>query len=88
MGLVRLLVRLAMIVFTAGVALALMALALVTLAAMFVWSLLRGRKPTVDLSGLRRARKRMADGDVMDVEAREIREPQVPARRLTSSRNE
>lgn len=85
MPLVRLLLRLALVVVTALVGLALMALALVTVAALFAWSLLRGRKPVVDLSGLKRARRQMGGGEVVDVEAREV---PTASPRLTSTRGE
>lgn len=91
MRLVRWLLRLALIALTMLVGLALMALALVTVVVLFAWSVLRGRKPAVDLSGLCRARKHMGGGDVVDVEVREVHEVHkgaVQTRRLTSSSGE
>lgn len=73
MRFVRLLFRLALVVLSVIVGLAMMALALLVLVGVLAWSLLRGRKPVVDLSGLRRARRHMGGrGEVVDVEAREV----------------
>ncbi|MEJ6000396.1 hypothetical protein [Paucibacter soli] len=69
--------RLVFTVFTVLLVLGLMAVALVTVLGLVLWSLLRGRRPVVDLSGLARARQfrpgaRKAAGEVVDVEAREV----------------
>ncbi len=76
------LVRLLLAVFTVLLVLSLMAVALVTMLGLIVWSLLRGRKPRIDVSGFARARGKFgprragrarADlGEVVDVEAREV----------------
>lgn len=88
-ALISLVLRLVLAVATAILVLGLMALALVTLLGLSLWSLLRGRKPTVDLSGFARARafragqgfraaggagQRMDPADVVDVEVREVAE--------------
>jgi hypothetical protein len=72
--------RLVFTVFTVLLVLGLMAVALVTLLGLMLWSLLRGRKPVVDLSGFARARqfrpgsgtRTKPVGEVVDVEAREV----------------
>jgi len=63
--------------------LALMAVALLTLIGVVIWSLVRGRRPTIDVSGFARARgkfnpgrPRQAMGEVVDIEAREV--PEMP----------
>lgn len=87
-ALISLVLRLVLAVATAILVLGLMALALATLLGLSLWSLLRGRKPVVDLSGFARARafragqgfagaagpggRRMDPADVVDVEAREV----------------
>jgi hypothetical protein len=64
--------------------LALMGVALVTLTGVVVWSLIRGRRPKIDVSGFAKARNgfggggfnagrvRKPMGEVVDVEAREV----------------
>ena len=64
--------------------LALMGVALVTLIGVLLWSLIRGRRPKIDVSGFARARNgfsaggfnagraRQPMGEVVDVEAREV----------------
>lgn len=72
--------RLVFTVFTVLLVLGLMAVALVTVLGLVLWSLLRGRKPVVDLSGFARARqfrpggaaRARPAGEVVDVEAREV----------------
>lgn len=77
---VRLLFTLATVFFV----LMLMGIALVSLLAFALWSLLRGRRPVFDFSGLQRARQfragtrsarpaRPAESDIVDVEVREVR---------------
>jgi len=81
-----LLTRLVLGVATAVLVLAFFALALVTLLGVVIWSLLRGRKPVIDVSGLKRAgqfragrgpmsARREPVGEVVDVEAREVPTP-------------
>jgi hypothetical protein len=72
MPLIRILLRAALLVGGVVLGLAMMALAVLVMLAVLVWSLLRGRKPVVDLSGLRRARRHMGGGEVVDVEARDV----------------
>ncbi|MDL5034167.1 hypothetical protein QRD43_19865 [Pelomonas sp. APW6] len=87
-ALISLVLRLVLAVATAVLVLGLMALALATLLGLSLWSLIRGRKPVVDLSGFARARafragqgfagaagpggRRVDPADVVDVEAREV----------------
>ncbi len=87
-ALISLVLRLVLAVATAILVLGLMALALATLLGLSLWSLIRGRKPVVDLSGFARARafragqgfggpagpggRRVDPADVVDVEAREV----------------
>lgn len=90
-------VRLLLTVATVVLVLCLMAVALLTMLGLVIWSLLRGRKPTIDVSGFARARQFRAGrpgagraaapvGEVVDVEVREVREepgqPVQPPRRL------
>ena len=91
-ALISLVLRLVLAVATAILVLGLMALALATLLGLSLWSLIRGRKPVVDLSGFARARAFRAGpgfaprpgrggpiGDVVDVEAREVGAAPEPA---------
>lgn len=89
-ALITVVLRLVLAVATAILVLGLMALALATFLGLSLWSLIRGRRPTVDLSGFARARSfragagfgaqpggrgaRMNPADVVDIEAREVRE--------------
>ncbi|MET0517847.1 MAG: hypothetical protein ABW005_03320 [Burkholderiaceae bacterium] len=77
--------RLILTAATVLLVLALMAVALVSLLGLLLWSLIRGRRPTIDLSGFARARQFRAGrpgaaaaapprGEVVDVEAREVPE--------------
>ena len=88
-ALVSFVIRLLLTVATVILVVSLMAVALVTMLGLIVWSLIRGRKPTIDVSGFARARGKFrpganraggtmgAMGDVVDVEAREV--PNAPA---------
>ena len=73
---VRVVLTLATIVFVLG----LMAVALVTMLFVIVFSLLSGKKPKIDVSGFKRAKQfragapRKPAGEVIDVEAREVPE--------------
>ncbi|MDC8787198.1 hypothetical protein [Roseateles koreensis] len=77
---VTLLARLVLGVATAVFVLVLLSLALFAMLALALWSLVRGRKPVVDVSGLRRASQfragrdmaRRPMGEVVDVEVREV----------------
>ena len=80
---VRVVLTLATIVLVLG----LMAVALVTMLFVIIFSLLSGKKPKIDVSGFKRARQFRAGapraskkpaGEVIDVEAREVPE-QPPA---------
>jgi hypothetical protein len=79
----HLLFRILTVILGVAFGLVMFVLALFGLLALLVWSLLRGRKPVVDLSGVRRAGRRMAGGEVVDVEAREV--PAEPHQRLADS---
>jgi hypothetical protein len=77
--------RLLLAVASVVLVLALMGVALVTMLGLMLWSLLRGRKPVIDVSGFARARQfrpgarsaanRAAVGEVVDVEVREVKNP-------------
>jgi hypothetical protein len=77
--------RLLLAVASVVLVLALMGVALVTMLGLMLWSLLRGRKPVIDVSGFARARQfrpgargaanRAAVGEVVDVEVREVKSP-------------
>lgn len=77
---VSLLSRLVLTVASVLLVLALLVLALFTMLGLLLWSLLRGRKPVLDLSGFKRAQQfrtgrqgpARAQGEVIDVEAREL----------------
>ena len=80
-ALVSFVIRLLLTVATVILVVSLMAVALVTMLGLIVWSLIRGRKPSIDVSGFARARGKFrsganraggAMGDVVDVEAREV----------------
>src|SRR6218665_1086476 len=93
-SLVSFVIRLLLTVFSVVLVLSLMAVALVTMLGLIVWSLLRGRKPTIDVSGFARARGRFKPrgrpapgarhaGEVVDVEVREVPDtPNGPPTRL------
>jgi hypothetical protein len=74
-------VRLVLTVAAAVLVLGLMAVALVTMLGLIGWSLIRGRRPAIDVSGFARARGRFrpaagrAAGEVVDVEVREVPDP-------------
>ncbi|RQO63451.1 hypothetical protein DBR47_02640 [Paucibacter sp. KBW04] len=79
-----LLSRLVLTVASVLLVLALLVLALFTMIGLLLWSLVRGRKPVLDLSGFKRAQqfragrpmgeraRHTAVSDVVDVEAREV----------------
>lgn len=73
-----LLARLIFTAFTVLLVLGLMAVALVSVLGLVLWSLLRGRKPVVDMSRFAKARqfrpgsRNPQAGEVVDVEAREV----------------
>ncbi|HEX2010369.1 MAG TPA: hypothetical protein VJN44_05455 [Roseateles sp.] len=81
-ALVSFAVRLLLAAATVVLVLALMGVALVTMLGLMLWSLVRGRKPVIDVSGFERARQfrpgaRAANkpvGEVVDVEVREVHE--------------
>ncbi|UDF33808.1 UNVERIFIED_ORG: hypothetical protein LHJ69_14420 [Shinella sp. XGS7] len=90
-ALVSFALRLLLAVATVVLVLALMGVALLTLLGLTIWSLIRGRKPVLDLSGFARARqfragagmgaggafgRRAPAGDVVDVEVREVKPEQ------------
>ncbi len=72
--------------------LCLLSVAVVSMLGLLLWSLIRGRRPKVDLSGFARARQfragagfaraRAASADVVDVEVREVQEIRPGAPRL------
>ncbi|PND36412.1 hypothetical protein C1O66_22240 [Paucibacter aquatile] len=81
-ALFSLLFRLVLAVATVVLVLSLMAVALVSVVGLLLWSLLRGRKPVIDMGRFQRARqarpgfgaRRPAQpmGEVVDVEVREV----------------
>ena len=80
-SLVSFVIRLVLAVATVILVLSLMAVALVTMLGLVLWSLIRGRRPTIDVSGFARARGRFRPAgarpavdpaDIVDVEAREV----------------
>ncbi len=90
-ALVSFALRLLLAVATVVLVLALMGVALLTLLGLTIWSLIRGRKPALDLSGFARARqfragtgmggggafgRRAPAGEVVDVEVREVKPEQ------------
>lgn len=96
-ALVSLGVRLLLTVATVVLVLTLMAVAVVTMLGLLLWSLLRGRKPVIDVSGFARARqfrpgqrpgrsagagRARPTGEVVDVEVTEVREVRTPVRQL------
>ncbi|MEH0164531.1 hypothetical protein ABT392_15110 [Paucibacter sp. JuS9] len=82
-GLLTVVIRVLLGLFTLVLVLALVGVAIVTMIGLMIWSLLRGRKPVVDMARFRRAGKfrpgqsRRAEpaGEVVDVEAREVKSP-------------
>ncbi|MDN3920147.1 hypothetical protein [Roseateles violae] len=90
-SLVSFVTRLVLAAATVVLVLGLMAVALFTMLVLIAWSLIRGRRPKIDVSGFARARGRFAPGrpgarpvgEVVDVEAREVPEATpAPAPRL------
>ena len=71
-------VRVVLTIATVVLVLGLMAVALVTMLFVIIFSLLSGKKPKIDVSGFRRARQfragapRKPAGEVIDVEVREV----------------
>jgi len=73
-------VRVVLTIATVVLVLGLMAVALVTMLFVIIFSLLSGKKPKIDVSGFKRARQFRAGrpatqkpvGEVIDVEAREV----------------
>ncbi len=86
------LLRIVLAVATLVLVLFLLSVAVISMLGLLLWSLIRGRRPTVDLSGFARARQfragagfaraRAASADVVDVEVREVREVRPGAPRL------
>ena len=83
-ALLGLVVRVVLTLATIVLVLGLMAVALVTMVVVIVVSLLSGKKPTIDVSGFKRAGQFRAGaarapqkpaGEVIDVEVREVPEP-------------
>jgi len=80
-GLLTIVIRVLLGLFTLVFVLALMGVAVVTMLGLLLWSLLRGRKPVVDMGRFRRAsqfrpgqqRRSEPSGEVVDVEAREVK---------------
>ncbi len=72
MRFVRLLLRLTLFIGAAFIGLLMMVFALVAIAGVLCLALLSGRKPVVNFSAVRRAKRRMSSGEVVDVEAREV----------------
>lgn len=85
-ALVSFALRLLLTVSTVVLVLALMGVALLTMLGLMLWSLIRGRKPVIDVSGFARARQfrpgqwpgqrpgaRQPAGEVVDVEVREVK---------------
>jgi hypothetical protein len=82
-ALVSFVVRLLLAVATVVLVLSLMGVALVTMLGVMLWSLIRGRKPVIDVSGFARARQQFRGGaggkpmgEVVDVEVREVKPSQ------------
>ena len=71
-------VRVVLTIATVVLVLGLMAVALVTMLCVIIFSLLSGKKPKIDVSGFKRARQfragapRKPAGEVIDVEVREV----------------
>lgn len=80
-GLLTIVIRVLLGLFTLVLVLALVGVAIVTMIGLMIWSLLRGRKPVVDMGRFRRAsqyrpgqaRRTEPVGEVVDVEAREVK---------------
>ena len=73
-------VRVGLTIVTVVLVLGLMAVALVTMLFLIIFSLLSGKRPKIDVSAFNRARQFRAGvqnpaGEVIDVEAREVPEP-------------
>ncbi|WP_428507288.1 hypothetical protein [Roseateles sp.] len=81
-ALISLIFRLVLAVATVVLVLSLMAVAVLTVIGLLIWSLLRGRKPVIDMGRFHRARQARPGfaarrtsqpmGEVVDVEAREV----------------
>lgn len=86
------LLRIVLAVATLVLVLFLLSVAVISMLGLLLWSLIRGRRPTVDLSGFARARQfragagfaraRAASADVVDVEVREVHDIRPGAPRL------
>lgn len=81
-ALVSFALRLLLAIATVVLMLALMGVALVTMLGLMLWSLIRGRKPVIDVSGFAKARRfrpgqrpgaPQPAGEVVDVEMREVK---------------
>lgn len=80
-GLLTVVIRVLLGLFTLVFVLALLGIAAVTMLGLLIWSLLRGRKPVIDMGRFRRAsqyrpgqpRQTEPMGEVVDVEAREVK---------------
>lgn len=90
-ALVSFVVRVLLMIATAVLVLGLLAIALITVLGLIVWSLIRGRKPRVDMGRFARARQpfgprataqRADPRDIVDVEAREVHAAPPAAPRL------
>ncbi|MDI4631907.1 hypothetical protein J7U46_02480 [Pelomonas sp. V22] len=83
-GLLTIVIRVLLGLFTLVFVLALLGVAVVTMVGLLIWSLLRGRKPVIDMGRFRRAsqfrpgqaRRAAPVGEVVDVEAREVQSTQ------------
>jgi hypothetical protein len=78
MPLIRLLLRLLILAVGAVLGLVLFLFALIAFAALLIFSLLRGRKPDMTFRMNRNPwaqRRAPPAGDVVDIEAREVRDP-------------
>lgn len=84
-ALVSLALRILLAVATVVLVLTLMGVALITMLGLILWSLIRGRKPVIDVSGFAKARQfrpgqrpgsRQPAGEVVDVEVREVKPAQ------------
>lgn len=92
-ALISFVLRVVLAVATVVLVLSLLAVALATTLGLLLWSLIRGRRPRVDLSGFARARQFRAGtgfapraaracGEIVDVEVREVRPSSSAAPRL------
>ncbi len=83
-GLLTIVIRVLLGLLTLVFVLALLGVAVVTMVGLLIWSLLRGRKPVIDMGRFRRAsqyrpgqaRRAEPVGEVVDVEAREVQSTQ------------